>query len=381
MKKMKKVLFIFGTRPEAIKLAPIIDNLRAKNIKLQFRICVTAQHREMLDQFLKLFEIEPDYDLDIMIENQSLFNVTLDGLKKLEKVLNKEKPDIILVQGDTSTTFIASLAAYYLKIKIGHIEAGLRTQDKFNPFPEEINRRFTDCLADLCFAPTEQAMQNLLKEGVDREKIFVTGNTVIDALLMTNVKLKSERTQQIYVKRFQNRYNISFDNRKIILVTGHRRESFGKNFENICYALKQIAENNPQVQIIYPVHLNPNVQQPVKNILERVKGIHLIEPLDYTSFVFLMSQAYIILTDSGGIQEEAPSMGKPVLLMRETTERPEGVKAGTAKLVGTDRKRIFSETTKLLDDVNIYQTMAKAINPYGDGQAADRIVDVLIKKL
>jgi UDP-N-acetylglucosamine 2-epimerase (non-hydrolysing) len=335
----------------------------------------------MLDQVLDVFKIKPDYDLNVMKKNQSLFDVTADGLKKLEKVFVKEKPDIVLVQGDTTTTFIASLAAYYLKIKIGHVEAGLRTNDKFNPFPEEINRRLADCLADLYFVHTEKAKQNLLKEGVDKKKIFITGNTVIDALLMTIEKHKDKRIQRELMHRFLSEYRISFNSQKVILVTGHRRESFGKEFENICYGLKKIANSNNDVQIIYPVHLNPNVQKPARKILNNVKNIHLIEPLDYFSFVWLMNQSYLILTDSGGIQEESPSLGKPVLIMRRTTERPEGIEAGTAKLIGTDRKRIFYETMKLLENEKLYQKMAKTTNPYGDGKASERIYDVLISTL
>jgi UDP-N-acetylglucosamine 2-epimerase (non-hydrolysing) len=378
---MKKILIIFGTRPEAIKLAPVILKLKAMSKQLRTVVCVTAQHREMLDQVLGLFDINPDYDLNIMRKNQSLFNITSTGLQKLKVVLQKEKPDMILVQGDTTTTFIASLAAYYLKIKIGHVEAGLRTNDKFNPFPEEINRRLADCLADLYFVHTEKAKQNLLKEGVDKKKIFITGNTVIDALLMTIEKHKDKRIQRELMHRFLSEYRISFNSQKVILVTGHRRESFGKEFENICYGLKKIANSNNDVQIIYPVHLNPNVQKPARKILNNVKNIHLIEPLDYFSFVWLMNQSYLILTDSGGIQEESPSLGKPVLIMRRTTERPEGIEAGTAKLIGTDRKRIFYETMKLLENEKLYQKMAKTTNPYGDGKASERIYDVLISTL
>lgn len=374
---MKKILVIFGTRPEAIKLAPLILKLKNSDSKFKTKICVTAQHREMLDQVLNLFGIEPDYDLNIMENNQSLYTVTAHALKKLEKILIIEKPDIILVQGDTTTTFVASLAAYYLKIKIGHIEAGLRTKDKFSPFPEEINRRLSDCLADFYFAPTENAKKNLLLEGIDKSKIFVTGNTVIDALLMTIEKQKDEKIQKGFEHKFLNKYGISLANRKLILVTGHRRESFGKDFENICLGLKEIAESNHDVQLIYPVHLNPNVQRPVRKILMDVFNIQLIEPLNYFSFVWLMNQAYLILTDSGGIQEEAPSLGKPVLVMRKATERPEGIEAGTAKLVGTDRKKILSETMKLLEDKKLYQTMAKAVNPYGDGKASEKIYEIL----
>jgi UDP-N-acetylglucosamine 2-epimerase (non-hydrolysing) len=374
---MKKILIIFGTRPEAIKLAPVIDQLRVKRKKVKPVVCVTSQHRDMLDQALSLFEIRPDYDLNIMEDNQSLFDVTIIGLRKLENILKKEKPYIILVQGDTSTTLTASLAAYYLKIKIGHIEAGLRTRDKFNPFPEEINRRLTDCLADLYFAPTKKAKENLIKEDIPEEKIFITGNTIIDTLLTTIGKQKDKRVQENLTHILKSKYGISLDNGKIILVTGHRRESFGGDIESICQGLKKIVQNNHDVQIIYPVHLNPNVQQPVKNMLGNIEGIDLIEPLDYFSFVFLMNNSYLILTYSSGIQEEAPSLGKPVLVLRKTTERPEGIEAGTAKLVGTESERIFSETTKLLKNKELYQGMARAVNPYGDGRASERIYEIL----
>lgn len=378
---MKKVLIIFGTRPEAIKLAPIILKLKANSRELRTIVCVTAQHREMLDQVLKIFAIKPDYDLNIMKKNQSLFDVTAHGLKKLESVLRKEAPDIILIQGDTTTTFIASLAAYYLKIKIGHVEAGLRTNNKFNPFPEEINRRLTDCLADLYFVHTRKAKENLIKEGVDKGKIFLTGNTVIDALSMITKRQDNKRIQKEIERRFFKEYDISFNDKKLILVTGHRRESFGKDFENICKGLKKIAVKNKDIQIVYPVHLNPNVQRPVKKILSNLSNVHLIEPLDYFNFVWLMNKAYLILTDSGGIQEEAPSLGKPVLVMRKKTERTEGIDAGTAKLVGTSSSKIYSETTRLLHDTSAYRKMAKAVNPYGDGKAAQRIVQILKKQL
>lgn len=374
---MKKVLIVFGTRPEAIKMAPVINRIKDSKDMLQAVVCVTAQHREMLDQVLNLFEIKPDYDFGIMKENQTLFDITVEVLRKLENVLKKERPDIVLVQGDTTTTFIASLAAYYLKMKIGHIEAGLRTKDKFNPFPEEMNRKLCDCISDLYFVHTAQAKENLLKEGIAEEKIYVTGNTVIDALLMTVKKLKDERLEKKFKQRFLNDYGISFDNKKLIVVTGHRRENFGKEFENICYGLKKIAENNHDIQIIYPVHLNPNVQKPVRKILNDVKNVYLIEPLDYLAFVWLMKQAYIILTDSGGIQEEALSLGKPVLVMRKITERPEGLEAEVAKLTGTDSEKIYHQTMTLLEDRKSYQNMAKAINLYGDGKAAERIVSVL----
>ncbi len=374
---MKKILFIFGTRPEAIKLIPVINKLKEERQRIVVKVCVTAQHRRMLDQVLDLFEIRPDFDLDIMSTNQSLFDISIRGLKGLEKVLKGEKPDLILVQGDTTTTFIASLAAYYLKMKIGHIEAGLRTNDKFNPFPEEINRRLADCLADLYFVPTKRAKENLLKEGIDEEKIYVTGNTVIDALLMTVEKQKDATIQRDLEKRFLDNYGISFDNQKVILVTGHRRESFGKDFEDICYGLKKIAHYDRSLIIVYPVHLNPNIQLSVSKILGNTAGIYLIEPLDYSSFVWMMNRAYLILTDSGGIQEEAPSLGKPVLVMRKKTERPEGIKAGVARLIGVESRSIFSETTELLENEKIYMPMAKNVNPYGDGKASVKIVDII----
>lgn len=378
---MKKVLFVFGTRPEVIKLAPVINKLKITSHRFKVKVCVTAQQREMLDQMLNLFEIESDYDLNIMKNNQSLFDITVNGLRKLEDVLKKEEPDMILVQGDTTTSFVASLAAYYFKIKIGHIEAGLRTNDKFNPFPEEINRKLTDDLADLFFAPTERAKDNLLKEGVNEEKIFVTGNTVIDALLMIVERQKSEKTNEALEQKFLKDYGLAFDDRKLILVTGHRRESFGKDFKNICQGIKKIALKNPNLQIIYPVHLNQRVQNPVRRILNNISNIYLIEPLDYFLFVWLMNRAYLILTDSGGIQEEAPSLRKPVLVMRNVTERPEGIKSGLAKLIGTDSEMIYSETMKLIEDEKAYQNMIKAVNPYGDGKASERIMDIIRSEL
>jgi len=371
-----KVLTIFGTRPEAIKLAPVIKELE-KNPEIVSRICVTAQHRQMLDQVLQLFEINPDFDLDLMREDQSLFDITASILQNLEEVLKEERPDIVLVHGDTTTAFVASLAAYYFKIKIGHVEAGLRTYDKYNPFPEEINRRLVDVLCNLWFSPTKNAKQNLLREGAPDDKIFVTGNTVIDALLWVTKHQASPAVQEAMKRQLYDKFDVSLDARRVILVTGHRRESFGEGFENICQGLKKIAEHNPDIQIIYPVHLNPSVRGPVFRILGDTTNVHLIEPLDYALFVFLMNRAYIILTDSEGIQEEAPSLGKPVLVMREKTERPEAIEAGTAKLIGTDCERIFTETQQLLDDQVEYEKMARATNPFGDGNAAKRIVQVL----
>jgi len=335
----------------------------------------------LLDQVLKIFDIVPDYDLNIMTRNQNLFDVSASALQKLEPVLKKEKPDLVLVQGDTTTSFIAGLAAYYLKTKIGHVEAGLRTSDRYNPFPEEMNRRLTDSLADYYFAPTAGARENLLREGVDEAKIYVTGNTVIDALLMIVEKQRDERIQCELAQEFQGRHGISLDNHRIILVTGHRRESFGKEFENICRGLKQIAGHFQDIKIIYPVHLNPNVRRPVRKILNNVRNIHLLEPLDYFSFIWLMNRSYLILTDSGGIQEEAPSLGKPVLVMRKTTERPEGIEAGTAILTGTDSENIFTSVKGLLQNESLYNRMATTANPYGDGKASLRIIDILVKQL
>jgi len=365
---MIKALTVLGTRPEAIKLAPVIKELERLSNKFISRVCITGQHREMLDPFLRLFDVKPDWDLDIMKPNQSLFDVTVSALSKLRPVLETENPDIVLVQGDTTTAFVAALAAFYLKIKVGHVEAGLRTSDKYNPFPEEINRRLISHLADLHFAPTQRAKANLLAEGIDEGSVFVTGNTVIDALFMILERTKGQ--------------NLLADlplqpDKKLILVTAHRRESFGEGLTNICKALKEIAEQVKDVQIVYPVHLNPNVRGPVRRLLGGVDRISLIEPLDYVRFVHLMNRAYLILTDSGGIQEEAPSLGKPVLVMRETTERPEAIEAGAAKLVGTKTECIVEETLRLLQNHDQYAKMANARNPFGDGQAARQIVDIL----
>lgn len=381
---MLKVMTIFGTRPEAVKLAPVIKKLEEYKNEFQSVICVTAQHRQMLDQVLELFNIKPDYDLNIMKPNQSLFELTSNVLLNIQPILEKEKPDIILVQGDTTTVFVASLAAFYLKIKIGHVEAGLRTFNKFSPFPEEMNRKITTCMADLHFAPTDTSKNNLLLEQTPEKDIYVTGNTVIDALFLTIEKLKNDEANNNFSEKVKGISDLikkinPDNNKKVILLTGHRRENFGQGFENICHGVKEIA-NNPDVEIIYPVHLNPNVREPVMRIIGNEKNIHLIEPLDYEPFVYLMSKSYIILTDSGGVQEEAPSLGKPVLVMRDTTERPEAVLAGTVKLVGTDKDLLVSETNKLLNDENAYKAMSMAHNPYGDGKASQRIIDALLKK-
>lgn len=361
-----KILFFFGTRPEAIKLAPLINELRKYPEKFDTRVCVSAQHREMLDQVLSFFEIRPDYDLNIMKQDQDLFDITRNILKGIKDVIVDFRPDWIIVQGDTTTTFVGSLAAFYEKIKIAHVEAGLRSFNKYSPFPEEINRVLTTHLSDVHFAPTAGARENLLREGITSDKIFVVGNTSIDALFYCLERVSTKRLEDSQILKA-----IDFSKR-IILVTGHRRESFGRPFEEICNAIKDIAANN-DVEIVYPVHLNPRVRKPVFRILKNLTNVHLIEPLDYPSFVWLMNKSYIILTDSGGIQEEAPSIGKPVLVMRDVTERNEGVNAGTARIVGTDRVKIVKEALKLISDRTEYDKMAKSINPYGDGNASKRI--------
>jgi UDP-N-acetylglucosamine 2-epimerase (non-hydrolysing) len=380
VKNRRKILMVFGTRPEAIKMAPVVKEIERRP-ELKGIVCVTAQHREMLDQVLNIFGIKPDHDLDIMRKNQDLFDITTSCLSGLKDVFKREQPDMVMVQGDTTTAFVAGLASYYLKIPIGHIEAGLRTYDKYSPFPEEKNRHLLSVLADFHFAPTEWAKSNLLREGIPAEKIWITGNTVIDALQYVVDMQKDADNEKYWNKYFEEKCDIVLphyiNSSKLILVTGHRRENFGKAFENICLALKEIAEKRKDAIIVYPVHLNPNVQKPVRTILNGTPNVHLIEPLEYEPFVFLMNNSYLILTDSGGIQEEAPSLGKPVLVMRKTTERPEGIEAGTVKLVGTDRKSIVSEIMELLDNLLLYEKMSKAVNPYGDGKAAKRIVEIL----
>jgi UDP-N-acetylglucosamine 2-epimerase (non-hydrolysing) len=365
---MLKVLTVFGTRPEAIKLAPVIKELEKYPDEIKSVVCVTGQHREMLDQVLEIFGITPDIDLDLMEEDQTLEELTAKAFPEITKVIKNVYPDILLVQGDTTTAMLTALAAFYQKIKVGHVEAGLRTNDIYNPFPEEVNRRLISVVSSYNFAPTETAYKALANEGFKKDSIYITGNTVIDALLMT-VK-----------KKHKLNLDIPVDNRRIILVTAHRRESFGIPFENICNALKDIATQNENIEIIYPVHLNPNVQEPVDTILSDIKRVHLIEPLEYLDFVQLMNKSYLILTDSGGIQEEAPALGKPVLVMREKTERPEAVKVGIVKLVGTDTKKIVKETENLLKNKRMYERMSKAHNPYGDGKAAERIVKILLEQ-
>lgn len=370
---MIEVLSVFGTRPEAIKMAPVVKELERHPDRFRSVVCVTAQHRQMLDQVLNLFGIVPNFDLNLMKVGQDLTDITSNVLMGMREVFLKCKPDIVLVHGDTTTAMAASLAAFYAKIPVGHVEAGLRTNDILSPWPEEMNRRMVGRLASLHFAPTETARANLLAEGCQDKSIYVTGNTVIDALLNVVEKIK---TDVLLNQQLSERFAFLQENKRLILVTGHRRENFGQGFEDICKALREIARRD-DVEIVYPVHLNPNVQEPVRRILGDCPRIHLIEPLDYLPFVYLMNRAYLLLTDSGGIQEEAPSLGKPVLVMRDTTERPEAVEAGTVWLVGTDASRIVADTIELLDDAQEYQRMSQAHNPYGDGRAAQRIVEIL----
>lgn len=370
----KKILSIFGTRPEAIKMAPVIKELSRYPEQFASRVCVTAQHRQMLDQVLELFRIVPDYDLDIMEPGQDLTDVTCNVLRKLAPVLKEFLPDVVLVHGDTTTTMAASLAAYYLKIPVGHVEAGLRTGNIYSPWPEEINRRLAGAIATWHFAPTERAKENLLREGVAPEAITVTGNTVIDALLDVVGRIRNDSDLQT---RMEEKFSYLDRAKRLILVTGHRRENFGDGFENICRSLRSIAEAHDDVEILYPVHLNPNVQEPVRRVLGGVGRVYLIEPQDYLPFVYLMDRSYLIITDSGGVQEEAPSLGKPVLVMREETERPEAVEAGTVRLVGARSEDIVRAATELLKDRVAYQKMTLTHNPYGDGHAAQRIREII----
>lgn len=370
---VRKVLLVFGTRPEAIKMAPLALLLKKDNA-FETKVCVTGQHRQMLDQVLELFNLTPDYDLNLMKPGQTLSDITSGVLKGLEQVFSEWTPDVVLVHGDTATTFAASLAAYYHKISVGHVEAGLRTGDIYSPWPEEANRKLTGALTTYHFAPTQSSYNNLIKENINPESITITGNTVIDALLA--VKEKVEKDQAIIAK-FEQQFNFLDPAKKLILVTGHRRENFGQGFLNICNALANIAQKYSDVQIVYPVHLNPNVQKPVNELLSGISNIHLIAPQDYLPFVYLMNRSYLILTDSGGIQEEAPSIGKPVLVMRDTTERPEAVDAGTVKLVGTDADVIEQAVMQLIEDKGLYKQMAEAHNPYGDGTSCQQIIDFL----
>jgi len=372
----KKVMLVFGTRPEAIKMAPLVQGLQAQPENFETVVCVTAQHREMLDQVLRLFDIVPAHDLNIMQPGQDLYGITAGILTGLQPVLAQERPDWVLVHGDTTTTLAASLAAFYAQARVGHVEAGLRTGNKNAPFPEEVNRRLTSVVADLHLAPTPAARANLLREGVDPAGIVVTGNTVIDALLSVVRKMRSDAALQ---QELAARFAFLDPAKRLILVTGHRRENFGDGFQNICQALADIAQAHPEVEVLYPVHLNPNVRRPVQDILaaRQLRNVHLIDPVDYLPFVYLMDRAHLIITDSGGVQEEAPSLGKPVLVMRETTERPEAVDAGTVRLVGTSREAIVREARHLLCDGHAYTAMARAHNPYGDGHATERIMDAL----
>jgi len=379
MQTRKSILVIFGTRPEAIKMASLIKCLKKNLEYFDTKVCVTAQHRSMLDQVLSIFEIQPDYDLDIMKSNQDLYDVTSNVLLGIRNILRDFNPDLVFVQGDTTTVMAASLSCYYEKISVAHIEAGLRTGNIYSPWPEEVNRKIATQIAKYHFAPTELSKQNLLNENIDKMNIVITGNTVIDALfdVRDNILNQDKIEKDILDSFSYNGINKIVTNKKhpFILVTGHRRENFGQGFVNICESLRMIAEKNPKYHIIYPVHLNPNVQQPVNALLDKVENIHLIPPLDYLPFIYLMDRAYIIITDSGGVQEEAPSLGKPVLVLRDTTERPEGVTAGTVKLVGTNKDEIVRQTQILIDNSNIYKEMSNAINPYGDGRAAHRIVE------
>ncbi|MHB8172389.1 MAG: non-hydrolyzing UDP-N-acetylglucosamine 2-epimerase [Thermincolia bacterium] len=366
---MHKVMTIFGTRPEAIKMAPLVKALDAHPEQFLSRVTVTAQHREMLDQVLNLFEITPDHDLNIMRPNQTLFDITSRALLGLKEVLEQDRPDIVLVHGDTTTTFVAGLAAFYLQIPVGHVEAGLRTGNKASPFPEEMNRKLTGSIADLHFAPTDISKANLLLEAVEGDRIFVTGNTVIDALLRT--------VREDYVFADPVLQKIDYRNKRILLVTTHRRENLGEPMRQVYLALREIVSTFPDVEVIFPVHKNPQVRQVVEEVLGDLSAVHLIEPLDYQPFINLMQKSYLVLTDSGGLQEEAPSLGKPVLVLRDTTERPEAVTAGTVKMVGTDKQAILQAANTLLSDPLAYQDMANAVNPYGDGKAANRIIQAL----
>lgn len=382
---MKKIMLVFGTRPEAIKMAPVVKELYKYKDKLNAVVCVTGQHREMLDQVLEIFDIKPDYDLNIMKKGQDLYDVTSRVLLGMRDVLTEAKPDVVLVHGDTTTSMAAALAAFYQQIPVGHVEAGLRTNDIYNPWPEEINRQMTGRIATYNFSPTPLSKSNLMKENVREDSILVTGNTVIDALYWVVEKLKTDTALAMQQRNIiaEAGYRIPEDGRKVVLITGHRRENFGNGFINICNAIKRLAIKYPDIDFVYPMHLNPNVRKPIHSVfgadLSCMKNMFFIEPLEYLSFVLLMERATLILTDSGGIQEEAPGLGKPVLVMRETTERPEALSAGTVKLVGTDEELIVESVSRLLTVPDEYERMSKAVNPYGDGMASERIVKFLMK--
>ena len=379
---MKKVLIVFGTRPEAIKMAPLVREFQNNSNFFETKVCVTAQHREMLDQVLELFDITPDYDLDIMKPGQDLYTITSNVLLGLKSVLLDFKPDIVFVHGDTSTTFAASLAAFYQQISVAHIEAGLRTGDIYSPWPEEANRKLTTQITKYFFAPTLTSKNNLLKENIKNEHIVITGNTVIDALFLTISKIKSNKELELDIIKdlASNSYKLKKD-KKMILVTGHRRENHGQGFIDICTALREIALKNPNIDIVYPVHLNPNVQKPVQELLSGIDNVYLINPLQYEQFVYMMEKSLFIITDSGGVQEEAPSLGKPVLVMRNTTERPEALEAGTVRLVGTDTNLIIEQAQQLICNRESYENMSKANNPYGDGSASVKIVSYIKNNL
>ncbi|HCH88401.1 MAG TPA: UDP-N-acetylglucosamine 2-epimerase (non-hydrolyzing) [Butyricimonas sp.] len=382
---MKKIMLVFGTRPEAIKMAPLVKEFQKYPEQFQTIVCVTGQHREMLDQVLHIFEIEPDYDLNIMKQGQDLYDVTARVLTGMRDVLKETKPDVVLVHGDTTTSTAAALAAFYQQIPVGHVEAGLRTHNIYSPWPEEMNRQITGRIATYHFAPTPLSRQNLLAEGIRDEKITITGNTVIDALYMVVERIKNDKTLDfgLNCSLVKAGYDVDRlnDGKKLVLITGHRRENFGDGFINMCQAIKTLSEKYPDVDFVYPMHLNPNVRKPIHEVfgedLSGLKNMFFIEPLEYLSFVYLMEKSAIVLTDSGGIQEEAPGLGKPVLVMRDTTERPEALEAGTVKLVGTDFGRIVDEVSHLLEDQDYYGMMSEAVNPYGDGRSSERIVDEL----
>lgn len=379
---MKKILLVFGTRPEAIKMAPLVLAFQKHTQELEMKVCVTAQHREMLDQVLEIFNITPDFDLNIMKPRQDLYDVTSNILLGMKEVLTEYQPNVVLVHGDTTTTIATAMSAFYQKIPVGHVEAGLRTGDIYSPWPEEANRKLTGTLTKFHFAPTQTSKDNLLKENIDNNDIYITGNTVIDALLWVLDKinntstLKSELSQKI-----ESQFSALEDGKKFVLITGHRRENFGQGFLDMCSAIKTLAQKHQNVNFVYPVHLNPNVQKPVLELLSGIDNVYLISPLDYEPFVYLMSKSYLILTDSGGIQEEAPSLGKPVLVMRDTTERPEAIDAGTVKLVGTNPNNIINEVSELLEDASAYNQMSRSHNPYGDGKACEKIINTIKEKI
>lgn len=382
---MKKILLVFGTRPEAIKMAPLVMEFKKNPTEFNTIVCVTGQHREMLDQVLKVFDIKPDYDLNIMKQGQDLYDITSRVILDMRNVLKECDPDIVLVHGDTTTSMAAALSAFYQKIPVGHIEAGLRTHNIYSPWPEEMNRQITSRIATYHFAPTKLSKENLLNEGVEENRIIVTGNTVIDAIHLVVDRIKNDITLQEELKVILSfsGYNIErlSKGRKLVLITGHRRENFGEGFLQICNAIKTLALKYPEIDFVYPMHLNPNVREPIKEVFgdkNKISNIYFIEPLDYLPFVFLMEKSYIVLTDSGGIQEEAPGLGKPVLVMRDTTERPEAIDAGTVKLVGADYNKIVNEVSSLIDNESCYNIMAKSTNPYGDGKASERIIKFLL---